>query len=161
MKKYVVTIITLLLIICCFCSCKNAQSDDKIVLSSNSTISNSVDKNIQSAIGTLLKSYFSYYEKGDYENMKQYCSKEFIEAYFHENDVFGSEKSTFLKINNSIKYDKEKYLVSVEEEATPVKSSAYYDEENSQVDIINDYIIKENAKGELVIDSVTTDSTIY
>lgn len=161
MKKFIVGVVSILLIICCFCSCKTTENSDQTKLFS--TVANSADKNVQSDINSLLKSYFSYYEKGDYENMKQYCSDDFIKNYFHDKDVFGSAKSTLLKIDNSIKYDQEKgkYLVSVEEKVIPVKSSAYYDKEKSQVDVINDYIIKENGKGKLVIDSVTSDSTIY
>ena len=45
--------------------------------------------------------YFSEFEKAKYENMKQYCTDEFVENYFHGNDghefgVFDSKKAKIL-----------------------------------------------------------------
>ena len=49
----------------------------------------------------VLTSYFSEFEKAEYESMKQYCTNEFVENYFHVNDghelgVFDSKKAKIL-----------------------------------------------------------------
>lgn len=49
----------------------------------------------------VLTSYFSAFEKAEYESMKQYCTNEFVENYFHGNDghelgVFDSKKAKIL-----------------------------------------------------------------
>ena len=49
----------------------------------------------------VLTSYFSAFEKAEYESMKQYCTDEFVKNYFHGNDghefgVFDSKKAKIL-----------------------------------------------------------------
>ena len=49
----------------------------------------------------VLTSYFSEFEKAEYESMKQYCTDEFVQNYFHGNDghefgVFDSKKAKIL-----------------------------------------------------------------
>ena len=49
--------------------------------------------------------YFSEFEKAKYENMKQYCTDEFVENYFHGNDghefgVFDSKKAKILEFTD-------------------------------------------------------------
>lgn len=49
----------------------------------------------------VLTSYFSEFEKAEYESMKQYCTDEFVKNYFHGNDghefgVFDSKKAKIL-----------------------------------------------------------------
>lgn len=163
MEKYVIKIITLIMIICCFCACSkeqgNVKADNKNTrLSSQTSVADNVGStNMKEAIDIIL-SYFEYYEKGDFENMKQYCSEEFVKQYFHSNDVFGSKKSSLIKID-SIKNDAQnnRFKVCVEERVTPVKSSAYYDEQKSQVDVNNTYVLKSDGKGQLVIVAFAND----
>lgn len=42
--------------------------------------------------------FFSYYEKGKYDSMKQYCSDEFISNFFHDGDVFGNTTAKLIEI---------------------------------------------------------------
>lgn len=163
MKKYFILIITIVLIMCCFCSCAKVQdgmnSNDKNAdLSAQSSVTDNVSSTYMKNTIDIILSYFEYYEKGDFENMKQYCSDEFIKQFFHKGDVFGSKKSSLIKID-SVKNDAQnnRYIVCVEERITPVKSSAYYDEEKSQVDVYHTYVLKTNVNGQLVITAFAND----
>lgn len=163
MKKYFVSVIAVILIICCFCACSKEQSsiktDDKNAdLSAQSSVTDNVGSTYMKNTIDIILSYFEYYEKGDFENMKPYCSEAFVKQYFHKGDVFGSKKSSLIKID-SIKNDEQnnRYKICVEERVTPVKSSAYYDEEKSQVDVNHTYVLKIDDKGQLVIVAFAND----
>ena len=163
MKKYFVSVIAVILIICCFCACGKVpgsiKTDDKNAdLTAQSSAADNVGSTHMKDATDIVLSYFEYYEKGDFENMKPYCSEKFVEQYFHKGDVFGSKKSSLIKVD-SVKYDEQnnRYKICVEERVTPVKSSAYYDEEKSQVDVYHTYVLKTNVNGQLVITAFAND----
>ncbi len=74
-----------------------------------------------------LKSYFSCYEKGDFEGMKNFCTENYIDEYFHDGDVFGNATAKLVGIQE-IKYDEKamKYIAAVQVECMPTESSALY-----------------------------------
>lgn len=78
-----------------------------------------------------LKSYFSCYEKGDYEGMKKFCTKSYIDEYFHDGDVFGNATAKLVDFYE-IKYDEKamKYIAVVQVECMPVEISALYNRDN-------------------------------
>ncbi|MCM1115131.1 MAG: hypothetical protein NC397_06495 [Clostridium sp.] len=125
-----------------------------LILIASCLIGCSRDK--ETIIENTLTEFFSYYEKGDYEGMKKYCSEEFIENYFHDDDVFGNTTAKLLKITNII-YDEEtaQYLVSIEMEITPTINSAHYDIENPIAATFIDIIITEQ-NNNMIIDGLTT-----
>lgn len=62
-------------------------------------------KNPESMAKEVLTSYFSEFEKAKYESMKQYCTDEFVQNYFHGNDghefgVFDSKKAKILEFTD-------------------------------------------------------------
>ena len=78
-----------------------------------------------------LKSYFSCYEKGDFEGMKKFCTKSYVDEYFHDGNVFGNLTAKLVDIEE-IKYDEAtmKYIAVVQIECMPAKISALYDRDN-------------------------------
>ncbi|WP_097014025.1 hypothetical protein [Anaerocolumna aminovalerica] len=64
-------------------ACKNNSSD----VGDNNNLSNSE----AAVIGPveIIKSFFTAFEKADYESMKIYCTEKCINTYFHGDDVFG------------------------------------------------------------------------
>lgn len=106
-----------------------------------------------------LNSYFSYYEKGDFDNMKQYCTNNFVDEYFHEKDVFGNASAKLIDFEE-IKYDYEtnQYIAILYVECVPVLNSALYDKNNPSKPVLTyiSYILSiEN--GNVKIESLSTE----
>jgi hypothetical protein len=76
-------------------------------------------------------SYFSYYEKGDFDNMKQYCSDDFVAEYFDTDDVFGNIRAELVDLKE-IKYDDEskQYTALVNVKCVPSSDSSLYNKDN-------------------------------
>ena len=116
MKKYVYIVLSAFLSFCLvFSACSSAES--KIAPTD--------------AVKECLTSYFSYHEKGDFDNMKQYCRRNFVKEYFHEKDVFGNATAKLLDFDE-IRYDEEnnQYIAQLYVECVPVEGSALYDRDN-------------------------------
>ena len=83
-----------------------------------------------------LKSYFLCYEKSDFEGMKKFCSKNFVDEFFHDGDVFGNSTAKLVDIEE-IKYDEDamKYIAGVQIECMPTEGSALYNFEKPDVPV--------------------------
>lgn len=123
MKKLRILSLLSVAMIMIFCGCAKGESKDKTSL-----------------VKECVNSYFSYYENGEYENMKEFCSDEFVKQYFHEKDVFGSSTAKLIKIEE-IKYDKnnDKYVATVYIECMPVAFSALYNKDKPD-EAVNTYV---------------------
>ncbi|MDE5604967.1 MAG: hypothetical protein K2I73_05240 [Eubacterium sp.] len=111
MKK-TISIISCCLMICLLfigCSTNNTESKEVAIIKND------------------LKSYFSCYEKGDFEGMKKFCTKNYVDEYFHDGDVFGNLTAKLVDFEE-IKYDETamKYTALVQIECMPTKISALY-----------------------------------
>lgn len=96
-------------------------------------------------VNACLEKFFKYYSTGDFDSMRACCSKEFINQYFHKNDVFGNEKAWCEYIMN-IEYnsDDKYYTVELWQGCKPndVKAAAFpIEREYLKYVITNDYII--------------------
>ena len=102
-----------------------------------------------------LKSYFSCYEKSDFEGMKKFCTKGFVEAYFHNEDVFGNSTAKLINFEE-IKYDEttKKYTVTVQIKCMPVNYSALYNKDNPDepVNTYMSFVLSVN-NGNIVIEA--------
>lgn len=111
MKK-TISIISCCLIICLLfigCSTDNTRNKETAIIEND------------------LKSYFSCYEKGDYEGMKKFCTKSYVDEYFHDGDVFGNLTAKLVDFEE-IKYDEAamKYIAVVQIECMSAEISALY-----------------------------------
>jgi hypothetical protein len=115
MKKYIYIVLPILSLCLLFSACSLVKT-------------NSGDVDL---IKDCLTSYFSYYEKGDFDNMKQYCTDTFIDEYFHKNDVFGNASAKLIDFDD-ISYDdvKKQYIAEVNVECVPTENSSLYDKDN-------------------------------
>lgn len=125
MKK-AISIITCCLAMCLlFIGCSNTVSTEKREIK---------------IVENCVESYFLCYEKGDFEGMKKFCSKSFVEEYFHNDDVFGNKIAKLISFND-IKYDEntKKYIAVVQVECIPTEKSALYNKDKPN-DPVNTYI---------------------
>lgn len=76
----------------------------------------------------ITKNFFSAFETSDYETMKDFCTEECIQSYFHDNDVDGMISAKLTEIGDEELTDDNtvSILVSVEMETAEV--SALYPE---------------------------------
>ena len=124
MKK-TISIISCCLVICLlFIGCGTVNTENKEI----------------AIIENDLKSYFSCYEKGDFEGMKKFCTKSYVDEYFHDDDVFGNATAKLVDFKE-IKYDEEamKYIAVVQIECMPTKISALYNRDKPD-DPVNTYM---------------------
>lgn len=142
---------------------KNIASVVSIVLSVILLItgcSNTKTKNINiELINDCITSYFSYYKNGDFENMKQYCTEDFVQEYFHVNDVFGNACAELINIE-SIEYvqEKQQYKAITYVKCIPTSNSSLYDNNNpgEATFTYNSYFLSIN-NGNIKIVAITTE----
>ena len=128
MKK-TISIISCCLVICFLfigCSTNNTESKEIAIIEND------------------LKSYFSCYEKGDFEGMKKFCTKSYVDEYFHDDDVFGNATAKLVDFEE-IEYDEtaKKYIAVVQIECMPAEISALYnrDKPNDPVNTYMDLVV--------------------
>ncbi len=112
-------------------------------------VSNTVNNKQESAIDkaeTTIKSYFDSFQKGNFEDMKQYCTASFIRKYFHEKDVNGSKSEKMIKIEKKVN-ENNAYKLTVRYRCVPVENSALYDANKEKVESTITYeLINQNGK---------------
>lgn len=100
-----------------------------------------------------IKDFFSAFEKSDYTRMKTFCTKECVNAYFHEGDVFGmawAKAAQIAEKPESANATECKVFVTVEME--PVKTSVLYGSSSTSF-----YVVLKKADGGMwLIDSFVT-----
>lgn len=91
--------------------------------------------------------------------MKQYCTDEFVEAYFHGSDVFGDISAELLEFTDrEIDTDYENTLVfEIKISSKPIKGSAFYNENQPIVETYIDYILEKQSNGKWLISGLSTE----
>lgn len=105
------------------CKEKNNSSD----IGDNNNLSNSE----AAVIGPveIIESFFTAFEKADYESMKIYCTEKCINTYFHGDDVFGMIWAKAIHIAEEPEILNEyEYRIFVDIEMETTKASALYGE---------------------------------
>jgi hypothetical protein len=138
MKKYILIVSSILSLCLLFTACSNVDTNDAQT----------------ELVKECLTSYFSYYEKGDFDNMKQYCNDDFVDEYFHSDDVFANASAELIDLSE-INYDNEtqQYKALVYVKCVPTPDSSLYDKDNPEQAVYTyvSYILcVENGNAEIV-----------
>jgi hypothetical protein len=105
------------------CKVKNDSAD----VGDNNNVSNS-EVAVAEPVD-IIESFFTAFEKADYESMKLYCTEKCINTYFHSDDVFGmiwAKAAQIAKEPESLNENECRIFVDVEMETA--KTSALYGE---------------------------------
>ena len=152
MEKRLKGILLLLILCLLFVACGKSQDN-------NSNSVNDIKANVQlentkKSITEIAENFFAAFENSDYEGMKTLCTKNCIDTYFHDGDVFGMVWAKAVKIGDEIRTLSEiEYSVFVDVEMKPSEVSAFSpDETNTSFYIV----IKKKDDGGWLIDKFTT-----
>ncbi len=126
MKRICIVIVVIRLLMC-LSSCSNQNSENNSG-TNGSQISTDQPRDI-------VKSFFDAFEKADYDTMKEYCTKECVDSYFHDKDVFGMvwAKPVDVEIDSSNE-NQCKIFVTVEMETA--ENSALYGESKTSFYVV-------------------------
>ena len=82
----------------------------------------------------LIESFFDCFKEKDYDGMKQFCTEECVENYFHGTDVFGFEKAELLNFQpEEFLIRDEEYWFGVHLKVLTLPKSALYPEETADL----------------------------
>lgn len=86
----------------------------------------------------VIEDFFKYFAIQDYEGMKQFCTTECVENFFHDGDVFGYEKAELISCqkNDNIITQDDEYWFLVYLEIIPSPKSSIYPSETAYIDIV-------------------------
>jgi len=102
----------------------------------------------------VVEDFFSAFEKSDYEHMKTYCTKECVDVYFHDGDVFGMVWAKTPQIAEKPGFANEnEYKIFVTVEMEPAKNSALYGSGSNTSFYV---ALKKTDSGSWLIDSFAT-----
>lgn len=148
--KFIVLVLMVFCATACFSACSEKNRDSNV--NAENVISNTEEKFSQAT--KTVKDFFSAFEKSDYEAMREYCSKECTDAFFHDGDVFGM---AWAKLERVGEY-KENYVtesgfaILLDVKMETVESSSLYPEAETTFYIV----LKEKSDGVFVIDTFIT-----
>lgn len=81
--------------------------------------------------------FFDAFEKGDYALMKTYCTKECIDYYFHDGDVFGMVWCKAVKLEEEQgTLNENECIIEVDVEMETAKTSALYGESETSFYVV-------------------------
>lgn len=85
----------------------------------------------------VVKTFFAAFNTADYETMKQSCTTECFDSYFHEGDVFGMVRANATKIaEEPKKLNETEYSIFVDVEMETAKTSALYNETETSFSVV-------------------------
>ncbi len=128
-----------ILLVFIFMSCSNKDSTD-------------LEESIKEPT-EIVETFFSAFEKANYESMETFCTEECVDKYFHEDDVFGMVWARATKIGemqNNLNENECGIFVNVEMETA--KTSALYPETETSFYVV---LKKQNDKSWLIDSFVT------
>ena len=133
MKKTVSLCIAVMIAVC-FTACSKAES---------------------ASTKEVVTGFFAAFENSDYETMKEFCTKECIDTYFHEDDVDGMRWAKAIKIDDV--YDKKSmeehmYTFHVNVEMETVQNSAQFGQKQASFFVL----LKQDEEGSWKINSFLT-----
>ena len=112
-----------------------------------------IAKEQESAAKEALTGYFAEYENSNYEGMKQYCTDEFVDNFFHDSDVFGCINAKLLEFTDrKIDTGNENTLAfEINTSTKPIEGSANYDENEPTYETYIVYILEKQSDGKWLI----------
>lgn len=104
-----------------------------------------------------LTSFFQYFNEGNYEKMKDFCSKDYVNDFFHKNDVFGFKTAKLLSYDetNIITHDKE-YWIPISLKGEPTEDSSSYDKNSKFVEVGYYVVLEQQTNGKWLVTNITS-----
>ncbi len=100
----------------------------------------------------ITKEFFKAFETSNYDTMKEFCTSDCIETYFHDNDVNGMIWAKITEIGQEEREDGEKYYIFVTVDMKTSETSALYPDTETSF-----YVeLQKQENGELLINSFPT-----
>lgn len=151
-----------------FFGCSNTEKKvDSTTSAQQSTgAENRISEQDKAAIEKSIQAFFRAFEKGSYEDMKAYCTDDFVKAFYHEKDVFGMRYAKLNKITDSFfldttayeKYGTEKdYCVHVTLQAVFTETAAVLTSENAYTDFDMTLILQKQENGKWLLNTLSTE----
>ena len=151
MRKFLPTLLLLTLLT----ACGNSTTQTSQAPTTNTATTKSFTLSAEQK--ETLTSFFQYFSEGNYENMKDFCSKDYVNDFFHKNDVFGFKTAKLLSYDetNIITHDKE-YWIPISLKVEPTKDSSSYDKNSKFVEVGYYVVLEQQTDGKWLVTNITS-----
>lgn len=131
--KRIGVIVCILSLFMCLCAC--GEQNNRTSSGSNSGANISEKSDAQPL--DITEMFFDAFAKSDYTLMKTYCTKECIDSYFHDGDVFGMVWCKAVKLEEEQETSNENECrIAVDVEMETAKTSALYGESETSFYVV-------------------------
>lgn len=153
MKKIIALFLAAVLI-CSFSACtKNQGSADNTESKQSTTAESTEAENSAVLVNDCVSAFFESFEKGDFKGMQNYCSQEFFDWFYQEQEgTFSGAYSASLISVGSVTYNSEdnEYNVDISYEITPSDKIKDLDKERYET-----FSLKIENEKAIIVDSTT------